>query len=297
MKILVGILHTIENEFEQCISAIKAQTHQDLEYFVIENLPNKKAHDTLYRTFMDKSDEVDFYVKVDADMIIEDRHLLEKVVQKFNEDEHIKHIKVPVHDYFTGEHTIGMHFFRSNVIWETGTDEQVFVDEHPVNVSDENVQVLESFRNRVSHCANPSPFQSFHFGMHRGVKVIQGILARNSKKRWNQAGGHLENVHKLLWNYLKSRDKNILLALSGTSLAISGRLKKEHISYSNPFAKKVFDNIISQTSDTKLFFNSLSSLILLYIKKPIFLGVYAYNKLDKSYSLLKRYKDRLTFGY
>ena len=62
MRILIGILHTIENEFPQCIEAIKNQTYQNFDYFVVENIPNKEAHDTLYRRFMDSADNYELFI-------------------------------------------------------------------------------------------------------------------------------------------------------------------------------------------------------------------------------------------
>ena len=40
MRIFVGTLKTIENEFEECVASIERQTHQNFEHFVFEDLPN-----------------------------------------------------------------------------------------------------------------------------------------------------------------------------------------------------------------------------------------------------------------
>jgi hypothetical protein len=40
MKLLVGTLYTIENEFEQCCAAIDRQTYDHFDLVVIRNLPN-----------------------------------------------------------------------------------------------------------------------------------------------------------------------------------------------------------------------------------------------------------------
>ena len=59
MRILVGTLYTIENELEECLAAIKSQTHPDFESFVLQDLPKETACATLYRNFMDRADQFD----------------------------------------------------------------------------------------------------------------------------------------------------------------------------------------------------------------------------------------------
>ena len=87
MRILVGTLYTIENEFDECVASINRQSHSDFEHFILENLPNKHAHDTLYRTFMERSGDFVLLIKVDADMVIEDEDLFAKIVDKFRVNE------------------------------------------------------------------------------------------------------------------------------------------------------------------------------------------------------------------
>lgn len=52
MRLFVGTLYTIENEFDECVASIALQSYRNFQHFVFRNLPNKEAHDALYSAFM-----------------------------------------------------------------------------------------------------------------------------------------------------------------------------------------------------------------------------------------------------
>jgi hypothetical protein len=70
VKVLVGTLVTIENELSDCIAKVAAQTGITVEHFFIRDLADVDAHWTMYKTFMERAAHFDFFVKVDADMVI-----------------------------------------------------------------------------------------------------------------------------------------------------------------------------------------------------------------------------------
>jgi hypothetical protein len=51
VRILVGALHTAENEFEDCARSVRSQTHRDFEHFVFTGLGNVEADVALYGDF------------------------------------------------------------------------------------------------------------------------------------------------------------------------------------------------------------------------------------------------------
>src|SRR5690242_14514637 len=118
MRILVGTLYTIENEFAACCAAIQRQTHTDFEHLVLEKLPNKVAHDTLYRTFMQRSDEFDLLIKIDADMVIRSPNLFAAIVAKFRADPLLDEYVIQLHDFFTDRPMWGMSVYRNTVRWQ-----------------------------------------------------------------------------------------------------------------------------------------------------------------------------------
>ena len=118
MRILVGTLYTIENEFEECVSSIRRQTYPNFKHIVIKNLPLKEAHDTLYQTFVDRSDEFDLLIKVDADMVVPDEEFFTKIVSKFRQNEWLELLQVHCYDYFSDRLIAGLNTYRNSMRWE-----------------------------------------------------------------------------------------------------------------------------------------------------------------------------------
>jgi len=236
-KILVGTLYSGENEFEECVAAINLQTYKDFEHIVFKNLPNKEAHDTLYKTFMDRSHEFDIMIKVDADMVIEDKNLFEKIVNKFEIHERLKDLEIAVFDFFSNQLIMGMHAYRNTVKWEKN-EEDLFVDSCTVGPG-ELIQDSSDLAPAAFHCKNPSPFQAFHFGVHKALKIIQP-----GRKDVDQIYSpyHWKNIERTRQNFLKTKDIRLGFAVLGAELTFMGGIQPSHISYSDPYLKNLFEN-------------------------------------------------------
>jgi len=234
MRILVGILHTIENEYDECIDSIRRQNHEAFEYFVLRGLPDREAHHTLYRTFMKRADEFDIFLKVDADMVIPSEHLFSGIARRFKECPCMDMLTVLVHDFFSDRLIKGMHAFRSTVTWKCG-EEMVFTD-GGVNITKEQKYTdSEELAPAAIHCKNPSGYQAFHYGLHRGVKVLEGF-----KRSIGWGGGaSLENIELTWRHFLRNGDARLGLAALGAEMGLAGQFRAEHLSHSNPYAREV----------------------------------------------------------
>ena len=235
MRIYVGTLYTIENEFEACKASIRRQTHPNFKHFVFSGLGNVEAHAALYEDFLRKQDEFDLLVKVDADMVLADDHLFEAIEAIFlNKDLSI--LTISVHDWFSDRLISGLNIYRKDAIVWTGQEGGVFVD---------NVKIRKGRadydRKRLApaayHCPDPSPFQAFHFGLHKAMKVVQPHDAARVHWRMRE---HWENIAKTEAHFEKTGDRRLALAVLASELVYSGRFKPEHLTYSHPFLKKVF---------------------------------------------------------
>ena len=235
MRIFVGTLYTIENEFEECVSSIRGQSYSDFEHFVLKNLPNKEAHDTLYRTFMERSDDFDLFVKVDADMVIGDGDLFAKIVAKFRNNEWLKDLEIAVYDFFSDHLIWGMHTYRNTVRWQPN-NENLFVDSCPVEPH-ERLHDDYELAPAAIHCKDPSPYQSFHCGVHRALKVIQPgkieFLEGDSLYHWN-------NLQRTERKFSHARDRRIGFAVLGAELTFKGGIQPDHLDYSDPYLRELF---------------------------------------------------------
>jgi len=220
MKLLVGTLYTIENEFEDCCASIRNQSYRDFDHIILKDLSKKEAHEALYGLFMEKSGEYDLLVKVDADMVIEDRDLFLKIVKRFESDPRLDLLLIAVHDFLADGLLIGLNVFRNTVRWELG-EEALFTDmTHAASTIRKTVKDYTDLAPAAVHCGDPSPFQAYHYGFHRGMKAVIG------GKRWGLIAAFNEH-------YRRDRDPRVAYALLGANAAFTRRFAVEHISYNN----------------------------------------------------------------
>lgn len=234
-RFLVGVMHCIENEFDECMEAIHAQEGVDLEVFVIRNKPNKEAHDELYQTFMSRAAECDYFVKVDADMVLMDSSKLRCIHEKMRKNPWAIRISMGLHDTILDQMVEGMHCFRSSKQWEKRSN-NLFTDED----NEDRSAILRDMADIAPvawHCPNPGNFQAFHYGMHRGVKLMS-LLQKFKHKKYSMRmhSSYLRQIRKMAG---KSPTRPRLLAAIGAELALQGVFAPEHISYTNPFAKEI----------------------------------------------------------
>jgi hypothetical protein len=247
MRILVGTLYTIENEFEECCASLKAQTFQNFEQLVIQGLPNKEAHDTLYRTFEQRAAEFDLMIKVDADMVIEDRFLFEKIVSRFTADPLLNWLCLQVHDFYCNRLIWGLNIFRNTIRWLYCT-EALFVDHNvdPASVTRRQLNDPE-LTPAALHCKNPGPFQAFHFGFHRGQKCAQPgrIIAKREVLQWKL-------FRDVLLHYRETGDGRLARALAGFELALAGRFDDSIVSFENQLLHDLFEKEFARRSPEEL---------------------------------------------
>ena len=236
VRLYVGTLHTIENEFEECVAAIHRQAHRNFKHFVFSGLGNEESHAALFGDFASKRDRFDLMVKIDADMVIQNEHLFEKIEAQFLRTD-LKVLSIAVHDWFSDRLISGLNTYRNDISWR-GDEGKLFVD---------SVQVLENEREldwdhlapAALHCPNPSPFQAFHFGLHKAMKVLQPFEQDVSRKRFRMRE-HCDNITETARHFERSGDRRLGLAVLGAELAFTGCFDAEHVSYNHPETRQVF---------------------------------------------------------
>ena len=168
MRVLVGTFVTIENEFEECVESIARQTYRNYHHVIVRNLESLDAHRILYGTFTERAAEFDLLIRVDADMVVENHQLFAWIVEQMTLRPAIEMLTIDIHDYFTDRLISGLHTYRSTVKFPA--DDPIQPDH--VVVAKDRLQVERSAVGfGVRHCADPSPLQALHYGIHRGVKL------------------------------------------------------------------------------------------------------------------------------
>lgn len=228
MKIFVGTLYSGENEFEECRSSIRTQTYTNYDHYVIENLPNKEAHVTLFKTFLEKSNEYDLLIKIDADTVLLRNSFFQEVIDKMIANPWLDVFCVGISDFYTGSIINGIATYRNNVRWNFD-DSSMFVD-IPLVTNDHYQYDASVLAPAAIHCKNPTPFHAFHFGVHRGLKSIQRIHSTS----------HWKIMKSVQQNFNLTADRRLGLAVLGSELVYLGMFRKEDVDYTNSKMRNVF---------------------------------------------------------
>lgn len=240
MNLFVGTLYTIENEFAECLQSINKQTYKNFDHYIFRNLPNKEAHVTLFKSFLESANKYDVLVKVDADMVLCDAALFENIVNKLETNEWMDLFAIAVYDFFSDQLIWGLNAYRNTVRWNL-ENENLFVD-IPDIPSNKLVYDKKDLAPAAIHCKNPSPYQAFHYGVHRGLKVIQPDQIQSiesfSRSHWNSL--------KRTWvHFRQTKDIRIGLASLGAELAFAGTFSYRDLDYSNPRMSHVLESYLS----------------------------------------------------
>ncbi len=228
MKLLVGTLYCGENEYEECVNAIRAQTFQNFDHITFENLPELEAHYSLYGHFLEHADQYDLLIKIDADVVLNSEDLFEGIFKKFTDNPWLEVMNIGVDDFFTGEMiAAGIQVYRNTVRWDFSKD-TVFPDV-PIMDPERYMYDKTDLAPAAVHCKNPSPYQAFHYGVHRGLKSIQ---RKHSTSHWSL-------LNKVWQNFLKVGDRRIGLAVLGAELVYAGEFGREDQNYTQSKMKEV----------------------------------------------------------
>lgn len=270
-KILILILDSGENELQTSLRSLDQQTYKNWDRVIFSNLPNKTAHDTLYSSIMANSNKYNLFIKLDADMVLINKHTLKNIVYFFNSNPNVDQANFSVYDIMSDWDIMGLLVFTNNARWSI-TNEKLFVD-HAPTIHGKRFLVWGSPSPVALHCSNPHNFQAFHYGAHRALKAIQ---KNRTNKKWIQSAIQW-HLLTLVWKkYRKLKDRQRGLMMAGAYSVWSKKVDLEGNEYGNKSLKKAYNNysqltdhqiysLINVTWKNKLLINNLL-YILLYPK-------------------------------
>jgi hypothetical protein len=237
-RVLVLTLYSGEAEYDRCRASLAAQDYTAWEQRSLEHLPNREAHGTLYRTIMSEAESFDFFLKLDADMVLADAAVLGDLVRAFEDRPALDHLVVAVSDWMTDSRIIGAHMFSKRVRWQPLSD-GLYVDPDP-EFPGEKLVVPDPARDLVLHAIDPSLLQAFHFGAHRALQAAQpyrGIAEarpHNARLQWVC----LVRVWK---HFLRSKDRRLGLAMLAADMVFQRELPATANQYSDPSLRGAFE--------------------------------------------------------
>lgn len=216
-RLLILTLSSGEAALPLLLRRLAEQSFQDFEHEVISGLPNRAAHNHLYRTIMRRASEFDLFLKLDADMTLRAPTSLAEAVRAADHHPEAQHVAFHVWDCFTEEETLGVHIFRSGVSWGEITDD-LFVDPDPPNAT----QILWEGPPApfVNHGEVVSDFECFAFGVHKLLKAAQRGRTPGVGQKPHKYYRHMRNCARIRDLYRETRARRHMLALAGVIWAI-----------------------------------------------------------------------------
>lgn len=230
-RVLVGTLYCGEREFADACRSIRSQTDVACEHFVIRDLPKFEAHQALYGRFMSSAGDCDFFMKVDADMVLSRPTFTREACDWFAGHPTIDNLQVAVDDFFTGGLLAGLHLWRSHVRW-SDRDDRTFTDAWAVD-ADRRHTDFERLAPAATHCESADSFQAFHFGVHRGVKWRE-CLDRRGRVRRSKTRGYRNVIRSAQRRWIETGDRRLGFVVLGAYLALDRIYRIEDLNYGDP---------------------------------------------------------------
>ena len=177
-KVFVGTMFSGEGDFEECIQSINRQRNVEVKHFIVKNLPEREAHNTLFSEWNNQKENFDFFTKIDADTVLSHPFILENFGKMFQSNSRFTSIQAPLHDYFTNELINGLNSFVPRVVFNPSPE--LYCDRVDTNhdVQVKSSEVVRELNPAGYHCYSATPRQAFHFGLHRKLKGQNDIINR-----------------------------------------------------------------------------------------------------------------------
>jgi hypothetical protein len=164
-------------------------------------------------------------------------NLFEGIAERFTNDRELDLLLIAVHDIFTDTMLIGMNIFRNTVRWNKNQNDLITDRIYIPETIRKKVKDYDDLAPAAIHCPNPSPYQAFHFGFHRGMKAKKG-------------GGNWGIVQALFKHYRRNPDTHLAYAMLGLNAAFTNRFSIDHISYNDDTLFDYFkDRYISENTE------------------------------------------------
>jgi hypothetical protein len=239
---LIGVLYSGEPDYHHCLRSISSQKNITHDAFQIKWKSKIDAHNELYQTFMQHKENYKYFLKLDADMVMNSSGFLDRIDKVFSAQPDLLRVTTPVYDYFTDDLICGCHAWRSSHTWAPRQCATFTDDDSPIPKSCRlTLSGLHEGRPEVLHCAHSDDFFSFHFGLHRGVKARS--LLRQPIARCGNLVNNMKMWTKMNKAQQKHKDTRRTFACCGYLMGIAGDADERNISYTSPHSKELFHSI------------------------------------------------------
>lgn len=218
-RVLVLTMYSGENEYDDCKRSVKSQRDCQIAHVNFENLNNEDAHRSLYEKIMCEKDDFDYFIKLDADTVLKDENSISNMLKEFQTESQIDHLVFPLCDLLSCSTIYGLHLYSKNVDWARN-DDGLFVDPAP-EVPGKKVVLPETSIIHADHMPNPSLRQSYLFGAHRALKIVQPGQKKQNRMR---ARYQFDLLARVAMAHRRSSDERRLASILGAEHVFDGTI-------------------------------------------------------------------------
>lgn len=268
-RILVLTLYHGEAEYEICKTSVMQQLDVETEHTCFEWLTNIDAHEAIYRTIMNRSEEFDAFIKLDADMVFVHKRALLEAYQIMLEQPKTDHLSIPVYDHPSGRFLMGFHIFSSRCTWKFPLDPN-FPDQNPNVLGVQRID-FKLKRRIIDHMPSPSTPQAYSLGAHRASKIVQ------IDRKWNirQSRAQLRYIKRVASNQLFDRNLQFLILLGMFETMLFNTPISNYKSLEVPRPRSKLAEFLSHIYSLPLFRELIFQVLCLrylYVHRLIFLS-------------------------
>lgn len=239
LRVLIGTLYSGESELEQLKISLSRQRYPVAEHFIVRNLPNVKAHNTLYDYFL--GSDYDIMIKLDADMVLTDPLFIERLAKACIWASGVAIIQSSILDYYSGGEIQGVNCYTKLFRWDSQQTDSIFTDRSTFKGL-KRIVLWSTFIRSVIHCPSPHPFQAFHFGIHRSLKIRAACASKNYESSIEQ----LMYLEKLRTRYKYNvHSPALAYAYAGYLHGMSESISDKDIDYRSDVLRQIFEKLAS----------------------------------------------------
>ena len=232
-KIFVGTLYCNEGDFVESCRLISMQQNVNITHHIVENMPEKEAHNSLWTAWNSVKDNYNLFIKIDADTVLCNENTISEIWKLFEGNSTLTGVQAPLIDYMTNSFINGLNCFSPKVIFNPSKD-NLYCD-RGVDVGNTNMlrkgQLPKELEPAGKHCFYANEKQAFHYGVHRALKNQREII---------------DLVHSA---WMKNLDRIRGMALAGAKQVKNGSLLAHN--YSDPQFENAYNECLRKYNETQ----------------------------------------------
>ena len=237
-RVLVLTPSSGEREYDACCRAVREQRGVAATHEVIANKPKAEAHRLLYARIMAARAVFTYFVKLDADMVLNGPDTLRACIDRMAAHRPAAdHMKFTVRDWITQRDIWGMHLYANTVSWPSVEADPGFDRPDPARAHGKDpdpvrhhgkVKVRDAPAPVAMHAPDPGIDQAVYYGLDHTAKAVH--IGRRTPKQVRHAWRKWRDLVAVRDHYRRNPDRRLalILAVAKDATQLSAPVSSKH---------------------------------------------------------------------